>query len=596
MDDIRAQARDLGIQAEYAGMDGTSHDVPETTLEKLIAAFGPGTAMRPQALKAPPGARCHLPDGPRSWGVAVQLYQLRSARNWGIGDFADLEDLAARLGGIGADFIGLNPLHAMFLADPARCSPFSPSNRRFLNPLYLAVDRIQGFDPAMTDNEEIEKLRGTDLVDYPGVAGAKLRALRQVWQGLGQPDADDGFRRRNGADLDRHALFDALSAHMVAAGHGAGWAAWPDGWRDPDGDPVARFVGDHGADIAFYRWLQDQADRQLARARDACKAAGMGIGLYLDVAVGEAGDGSGSWGQPDVLADVRIGAPPDYFNEGGQDWGLAPLSPAAMAASRAAPFGALMAGVMARAGAVRIDHALGLWQLFLIPEGVGAEAGTYARYPLDDMLRALAAASRDSETLVIGEDLGNVPPGFREMMEAANILSYRILFFERGKDGGFLPPEDYPGKALACLSTHDLPTFLGWWAGRDIELRAQFDLIGPDTAREQAGARPGERRDLVRALAHAGLLEDEGVADSGQAPLDLVVAAHRFVARTPARLMAVRLEDLAGDDRPVNLPSTADEYPNWRPKLPGTIDAITGSATFGAIVAGIRAERGEEGR
>ncbi len=596
MDDIRAQARDLGIQAEYAGMDGTSHDVPETTLKKLIAAFGPGTAMRPQALKAPPGARCHLPDGPRSWGVAVQLYQLRSARNWGIGDFADLEDLAARLGGIGADFIGLNPLHAMFLADPARCSPFSPSNRRFLNPLYLAVDRIQGFDPAMTDNDEIEKLRRTDLVDYPGVAGAKLRALRQVWQGLGQPDADDGFRRRNGADLDRHALFDALSAHMVAAGHGAGWAAWPDGWRDPDGDPVARFAGDHGADIAFYRWLQDQADRQLARARDACKAAGMGIGLYLDVAVGEAGDGSGSWGQPDVLADVRIGAPPDYFNEGGQDWGLAPLSPAAMAASRAAPFGALMAGVMARAGAVRIDHALGLWQLFLIPEGVGAEAGTYARYPLDDMLRALAAASRDSETLVIGEDLGNVPPGFREMMEAANILSYRILFFERGKDGGFLPPEDYPGKALACLSTHDLPTFLGWWAGRDIELRAQFDLIGPDTAREQAEARPGERRDLVRALAHAGLLEDEGVADSGQAPLDLVVAAHRFVARTPARLMAVRLEDLAGDDRPVNLPSTADEYPNWRPKLPGTIDAITGSATFGAIVAGIRAERGGQGR
>ena len=596
MDDIRAQARDLGIQAEYAGMDGTSHDVPETTLEKLIAAFGPGTAMRPQSLKAPPGACCHLPDGPRSWGVAVQLYQLRSARNWGIGDFADLEDLAARLGGIGADFIGLNPLHAMFLADPARCSPFSPSNRRFLNPLYLAVDRIQGFDPAMTDNDEIEKLRRTDLVDYPGVAGAKLRALRQVWRGLGQPDADDGFRRRNGADLDRHALFDALSAHMVAAGHGAGWAAWPDGWRDPDGDPVARFVGDHGADIAFYRWLQDQADRQLARARDACKAAGMGIGLYLDVAVGEAGDGSGSWGQPDVLADVRIGAPPDYFNEGGQDWGLAPLSPAAMAASRAAPFGALMAGVMARAGAVRIDHALGLWQLFLIPEGVGAEAGTYARYPLDDMLRALAAASRDSETLVIGEDLGNVPPGFREMMEAANILSYRILFFERGKDGGFLPPEDYPGKALACLSTHDLPTFLGWWAGRDIELRAQFDLIGPDTAREQAEARPGERRDLVRALARAGLLEDEGIADSGQAPLDLVVAAHRFVARTPARLMAVRLEDLAGDDRPVNLPSTADEYPNWRPKLPGTIDAITGSATFGAIVAGIRAERGEEGR
>lgn len=590
MDGIAGRARDLGIQPEYEGIGGTIHRVPDSTLEKLVAAFGPGPAARPQALAAPPDARCHLPDGPRSWGVAVQLYQLRSARNWGIGDFADLEDLAAILGGMGADFIGLNPLHAMFLADPARCSPFSPSNRRFLNPLYLAVDRIPGFDPAMIDMDGMERLRGADLVDYPGVADAKLRALRALWDRSGQPDASPGFRRRSGADLDRHALFDAVSAHMAAAGHGAGWTGWPEAWRDPDGAKVADFAHAHAAEIAFYRWLQDQADLQLARARDACRTAGMAIGLYLDVAVGEAADGSGSWGHPDVLSGVRIGAPPDYFNEGGQDWALAPLSPAAMAASGAAPFGALMAGVMARAGAVRIDHAMGLWQLFLIPEGVGPDAGTYARYPLDDMLRALAQASNDHDTIVIGEDLGNVPPGFREVMEAANILSYRILFFERDADGGFVPPGDYPAKALACLSTHDLPTFLGWWGGHDIALRARFGLIGADAAREQSEARPGERRALVRALRDAGLW-DGGDDIPGPPPPDLVAAVHRYVARTPARLMAVRLEDLARDDRPVNLPSTADEYPNWRPRLRGTVDEITGSDAFRAIIDAIRAER-----
>ena len=596
MADIAARARELGIQPEYDGMDGTRHQVPDSTLESLVEAFGrDAAAMRPQALQAPPGLRCYLPDGGRFWGVAVQLYQLRSARNWGIGDFADLEDLIPVLAGRGADFIGLNPLHALFLADPERCSPFSPSNRRFLNPLYLAVDRIPGFDPGMVEAPDLDGLRATELVDYRGVARAKMAALRAVWRALDMPDATDEFRRKGGADLDRHALFDAISADMAAKGQGAGWRAWPDDWHDPKGRAVADFAAAHAGDIAFYRWLQEQADGQLARAQEACKTAGMAIGLYLDVAVGEAGDGSGSWGHPDVLSSVRIGAPPDYFNEQGQDWGLAPLSPAAMAASRAAPFGTLMAGVMARAGAVRIDHALGLWQLFLIPEGAGADAGAYARYPLDDMLRALAQASNDSGTIVIGEDLGNVPPGFREMMEQAGILSYRILFFER-EGTAFVAPEDYPEGALACLSTHDLPTFKGWWTGKDIALRVEFDLIGAETGREQADARPAERRDLVRALCDAGLLDQAGdMAENDAVPLDLMVAVHRYVARTPSRLMAARLEDLAQDIRPVNLPSTAGEYPNWRPRLAATIDEIAASPAFDAIVSGIAAERPRTG-
>lgn len=591
MGDIEARARAQGIQPDYEGVGGSRHRVPQATLESLVAAFGPGAGMPPQELTAPEGVRCHLPDAPKAWGVAVQLYQLRSARNWGIGDFADLEALAVILAEQGADFIGLNPLHALFLSDPARCSPFSPSNRRFLNPLYIAVDRVAGFDPVMTDAAEIARLQGTDLVDYPAVAAAKLRVLRRIWNGLGGPDASADFRRRGGDDLDRHALFEAVSARMAAEGHGAGWRGWPEPWRDPDGPQVGAFARDHGPDIAFHRWLQEEADRQLAGVQAACARAGMAIGLYLDVAVGEAADGSGNWGRPDVLSGVSIGAPPDYFNEHGQDWGLAPLSPAAMVATRAAPFGTLMARVMARAGAVRIDHAMGLWQLFLIPEGAGPREGAYARYPLHDMLRALAGASNASRTIVIGEDLGNVPPGFRAMMDAVGILSYRILFFER-EGTSFIAPRDYPENALACLSTHDLPTFQGWWACRDVALRERFALIAGETAREQADARPAERRALLRALADAGLLarcDDRPPGDS--APLDVLVAVHRYLARTPSRLMAVRLEDLAGEIRPVNLPSTSNEYPNWRPRLGRTVEEIAKGEMFNAVLAGIRAER-----
>ena len=591
MTDIRARARELGIQPDYEGVGGTRHEVPDETLEKLVAAFGPAPAMRPRALEAPEGVRCRLPEGPPAWGVAVQLYQIRTARNWGIGDFADLETLAAILGAQGAAFVGLNPLHALFLADPARCSPFSPSNRRFLNPLYIAVDRIPGFAPDMADPGEIARLQATDLVDYPAVAALKLRALRAAWRAAGAPDASDAFRGGNGAELDRHALFETLSAHMAARGHGAGWRSWPPAWQDADGPAVTAFARDHAPDLAFHRWLQEQADLQLARAQDACRDAGMGIGLYLDIAVGEAADGSGSWGRPDVPGGIRIGAPPDYFNEKGQDWGLAPLSPAAMAATRAASFETLIGGVMRRAGAVRIDHAMGLWQLFLIPDGADASAGAYARYPLDDMLRALAAASNRHGAVVIGEDLGNVPPGFREMMEAAGILSYRILFFER--DGiAFVPPQDYPTNALACMSTHDLPTFQGWWRGDDVRLRQEFALVSEDTGREQAEARPAERQALLRALGDAGLLPREQDAPGGEAaPLAVVVAAHRYLARTPCRLMAVRLEDLAGEIRPVNLPSTQDEYPNWRPKLALALDDVVAGDTFRAIVGGIRSER-----
>jgi 4-alpha-glucanotransferase len=360
-----------------------------------------------------------------------------------------------------------------------------------------------------------------------------------------------------------------------------------------DGPAVRSFAEQNPEAVEFHIWLQWLADRQLRDARDACRAAGMRIGLYLDFAVGEAPDGSGAWSDRQlVVPGIHVGAPPDYFNEDGQDWGLAPLSPVKMAERRAAPFRTLMEDATHRAGALRIDHAMGLWQLFLIPAGMTAAEGTYARYPFQDMIAALARASQAGRTIIIGEDLGNVPEGFREVMEAVGILSYRILLFERD-EAGFIPPERYPEKALVCLSTHDLPTFQGWWRGDDIALRGSHGLIGEAAVEEQTHARDGERRDLLNDLVRLNLLpvQEAEASVPDAAPEALVVAAHRLMARTPALLFAARLEDLAGEHAPVNLPSTTDDYPNWRRKLGVTLEDLPQTPLFRAITAGIRAER-----
>ena len=594
MMNLHERARAYGIQPDYELVGGKMQTAPDDTLRGLLEAFGADTLPPLKTvprLVAPAGARCHVPAEGRLWGIALQLYQLRSARNWGIGDFADLEVLAARAARAGAAFLGLNPLHAMFLSDPARCSPFSPSNRRFLNPLYLAVDRVPGFRPDMADEARLRNLRAAPLVDYPGVAAVKMAALRAIWA-AGDARLPDDFVAEGGADLRRHALFEVVSAEMVATGHGPGWLSWPEDWHEAEAAPVRRLAQERADDLAFHMWLQYLCQSQLQALRDLCRDHGMAIGLYLDFAVGEAADGSGSWGSDIVLPDVRIGAPPDYFNEQGQDWGLAPLSPVAMAATGAAPFRDLIRHATRQAGALRIDHAMGLWQLFLMPRGAGAAQGTYARYPLADMLTALAEASQQNRTTIIGEDLGNVPPGFREVMEACRILSYRIFFFERGAKG-FIPPADYPREALACLSTHDLPTFRGWWRGDDVALREQFGFISPAAAEDQRRSRAGERADLLDDLVGAGLLAPEA-ADAvtpGDAPAALTIAVHRHLARAPSRLFAVRLEDLAAELHPVNVPSTVDEYPNWRRKLSLPLDDLVTTPLFTELTQALAAER-----
>lgn len=608
LDDLAAR---YAIQRRYHTIDGREFRPPPETLRGLLAAFGVAVgdgaaelaslAAAPTAgeplLRAPAGVACHLPDWlahGRAWGLAIQLYQLRSARSWGIGDFADLAALARLAAAEGADFVGLNPLHALFLAKPTRCSPFSPSNRRFLNPLYIAVGDLPGVDAGWVPADALATVRASELVDYAAVAGLKLGALRRLWRTeRGDLRGFARFRAAGGEALERHARFEAISARMVADDHGAGWSTWPAALQDPDGPDVAEFALRHADDVGFHAWLQWLADRQLGEARDAALAAGMRIGLYLDFAVGDALDGSSTWSDRHVtVPGVRVGAPPDYFSAAGQDWNLAPLSPVEMAATGAAPFGALIGAATRYAGALRIDHAMALWQLFLMPDGATPAEGTYVRFPVEAMIAALAEASRANRTVIIGEDLGNVPDGFRAVMDAARILSYRILLFER--DGaGFIAPGAYPRNALVCLSTHDLPTFQGWWRGDDIGLRAGHGLIAPEAAAAQAAARDVERRNLLGDLVAAGLLTADaaGHADLDTAPDAIVTAVHRHLAGAPSRLFAVRLEDLAGERAAVNLPGTVDAYPNWRRKLPVALEALPDQPLWRGIAAALRAER-----
>lgn len=601
MTNLREDAERRGIALSYEGADGRLTGVPEETLMFLIEALRDTTAVPAEAAtpKASPD-RCFLPDflvSGRAWGISLQLYELRSERNAGIGDFADLADFCRIAGALGADFVGCNPLHALFLADPGRCSPFFPSNRRFLNPLYIAVDQVSCVTWSDHQLRRAKWLREDDLVDYAAVTELKLELLRDAWSNwkgsLDLPRADfAAFQAEGGELLRRHALFESLSRHFSRSGEGAGWRGWPlacQDWRSPD---IAAFARENEDEIEFNTWLQWLATRQLATAADAARKAGMRIGLYLDFAVAEAPDGSATWSEPDnFLPRIKIGAPPDVFSAAGQDWGLAALSPAVFKQRQAGSYEALLTQVMRGAGALRIDHAMSACRLFVIPEASPAREGTYLRYPMQNVLATMAVLSRRSGCIVIAEDLGNVPPGFREALQARDMLSYRVLCFEH-KAGEFRPAASYPRLSLACVTTHDLPPLRGWWNGDDIALRQSQGLVDSNSAIRQQAERRKLKLSLWRILKgeRSGPDHMPDAAEDQRWP-EVAVAVHRFIARTPSMLVATRLADMTGETRPTNIPGTSEDYPNWRPKLSITLEEFAGSEMPLAIARALSGER-----
>ena len=607
-------AESHGIQLAYVSELGERRQIDDTAKRALLTALGvdpEGEALGSfDDTKDTPTRACALPpavQAQRCWGVACQLYGLRSQRNLGIGDFEDLAVLADIAGAAGAAFVGVNPLHALFLADPGRHSPYSPSTRRFVNPLYIAIDQLEGGQQATAElraeSPALFKSLADDLVDYHGVAALKRQLLRRIHAARAgsyrEQPAFQSFCADGGDALRAFALFEAISEHEVEAGRHAGWHTWSADLKDAGSEAVARFAVDHAALVDFHGWLQFEADTQLARAQTRARAAGMHIGLYLDLAVGVAPDGADTWIDPTLtVGAARVGAPPDLFNSLGQDWGLAPLSPKALAERDFRPLSESFAALTRHAGAVRIDHVMGLARLWWIPEGQVSSGGGYLRYPLGAMVDTVATVSEHNTCLVVGEDLGTVPPGFRHVMEAARILSYRVLYFERHGETAFLPPETYPQLALACISTHDLPTLAGWWNGVDIGLRIEAGTQSASAAERDQQDRRRAKRALVSALAEVALLppglervatgEDEvpqGLSD------DVAVAIHRFIAMTASLLVAVQLDDMIGLQRQPNLPGTTDQYPNWRCRSTVPLEDLAANHRFRDLAAAMRHER-----
>jgi len=608
-------ARENGISLTRPSPDNREVAISDDTKREILAALDVGIAAENTKVKqrSKPVAKptntvvpqSFLPqflENTRIWGVSLQLYELLSARNWGIGDFEDLARVTDLVASLGGDFIGLNPLHAPFLADPDRCSPYEPSSRQYLNPLYIAVDRIPGFKTDEQLERQLKALRATDLVDYMSVAQVKLTCLRRLWTGWDTSEKTDhsyspsefhAYVDQGGEGLRRHALFETISSSMCSRGMGAGWRQWPEEFRRPDTPAVANFAGQHGDDIQFHMWLQWLAHCQLTEASSRARRAGLRIGLYLDLAVGEAIDGSATWSARDIyIASATIGSPPDPFAPDGQDWHLAAFHPSELARGDDTPFERMLSAAMRYAGAIRIDHAAALRRLFLVPLTGGPDGGAYVDYPLDDLLQILAQSSTRYRCLVIGEDLGMLPEGFQNTLADARILSYRILSYEREGEE-FKPAEAYPDLALACISTHDHQTLAGWWKGSDIDLRAEHGIVPAEMTEKHRQERNGERQALLDALpeALAGISAPLPADTHPDALTDLVTRAHRFVARTPSLLVAVRLAELTDEKQPTNIPGTRDSYPNWKPKLSIPIEELNKVALLIAVARTMREER-----
>jgi 4-alpha-glucanotransferase len=572
-----------------------------------------GTAERCLLIVSPPA--CYEPAaivaGRRLWGIAVQLYTLRSRANWGIGDFRDLELLIRWTAACGAGFIGLNPLHALAPADPARSSPYSASSRHFLNVLYIAVPAVPEFEECAAARNHLAdpqvasrlmSLRAGELVDYRGVAELKFEFLALLYQdfrdrhlatGSARARSFLGFVAERGAALQLHARFDALDRYFRATlGSASGWLSWPQEYRDVNGTAAARFAVEHPAEVDFYAYLQWLAHEQLLSAQALTRELGMPIGLYGDYAVGANPSGSETWvDQASYSLGAEIGAPPDPLALRGQGWGIPPQDPAAMQAQRLQGFVRLIRSNMRYYGALRLDHVMSLCRLWWVPGGCSPTDGAYVYYPLQQLLTVLSLESARSSCLVVGEDLGVVPDEMRQAMPEFGLYHYKVLLFEK-TDGRFRRPDEFVKRALATVTTHDMPTLRSFWEGRDIELRRRLNLYpSADIENEIVRERAHDREMLLSALRDQGLSPAQPSTPDEPFTAELAYALHLYLARSSTSLVALQIEDLLGMVDPVNVPGTDAEYPNWQRKLCADIEDMAVRDDFAAQLAAIQRAR-----
>ncbi|SMG60620.1 4-alpha-glucanotransferase [Paraburkholderia susongensis] len=550
------------------------------------------------------GAGKDAPPAPPLWGIAAQLYGLRRTGDGGIGDYTALAQLAQHSAKRGAHALAVSPTHAMFSAQPERFSPYAPSSRLWLNVTHIDPAAMFGAAAmraalASVLSSEHGGSAGSNyedepLIDWPNATPLKLKVLRALYEQFNAHERAQhtqralefhGFCERAGRALEDHARFEALQAAQLAQGGDAHWRNWPEALRDPRSPEVEAFAAAHRDEVDFHLFLQWLAARGLSHAQHVAREAGMAIGLIADLAVGCDSAGSHAWSYPDdMLRGVSVGAPPDLFNQAGQSWGLTTFSPRAMRTQGFSAFIDMLRAAFAQAGGIRIDHILGLRRLWLVPEGESARNGAYLRYPLEDLLRLIALESWRHRAIVIGEDLGTVPPGFRERLGEHGIDGIRVLWFESARDGnGFKAPREWDRHAVGTTTTHDLPTVAGWWRGSDITWRnrigqtmARADGRDPEQAAQKERAR--DRAALWRAFQQAGVAAP-GVAPPPpeSAPVDEALA---FVAATPGPLVTYPLEDLLALVEQPNLPGSIDEHPNWRRRMTLPVDAMFDDAAF----------------
>ncbi len=512
-----------------------------------------------QLLITGPG-RCHLPRDLRAWGWAIQLSTTRSDRSWGIGDLDDLRRLAAWSAGEGAGFVGVSPLGAPNPGPSPEASPYYPSTRRFGSPLHLAIEPIAREHPGVdvADLRELARaLNGDRRIDRSRVIAAKLAALQRIWdRGIGDRAGLDAWRAEQGEALERWAAFSVLSERL-----GPGWQSWPEPYRDPAGPAVAAVANEASDRIAFHCWLQLCFDRQLAAASEP-------MPRLADMPVGVDPGGFDAWDWQDQLAiGASIGAPPDRFNTAGQDWGLPPFIPHRLRDAAYRPFIETIRAQLRHAGGLRIDHVLGLFRLWWVPGRAGPADGAYVRQPTDELLDIVAIESHRAGAVVVGEDLGTVPPGVREELRRRRLLSTRLVLFERQRPGR------YPRQALAAVTTHDLPTVAGLVSGTDLD-----DQRAAGVDADPAGAQTLR----ARLIAAAGVGDD---ADSRH----VSVAVHRALAESPSMLVAATLEDGLGVEERPNLPGTVHpQRDNWSLALPLTLEEIRDDPRVAGLVEALR--------
>jgi 4-alpha-glucanotransferase len=539
---------------------GEAPDVP------LLVA--PGRAYQPEFVRAQQ----------RRWVWSVQLYAVRSRRNWGIGDFTDLLRLLDFAATTGAGGVGINPLHVLHAG---QSSPYSPSSRRFLSPLYIDLDAVPEFGGAAASGftDEISHLRTLDMVDYAGVEAVKRAALRQCHQTFRQQaqparrEAFERFRLERGDALAGFAAFELLKQR-----HTGPWWEWPAPLQKPSAALLSELRQAAHEELEFHEYVQWVADDQLRACRDRAQALRLPIGLYLDLAVGVDPNGADVWGSSsDFSQGLSVGAPPDAWNPAGQSWGIASFHPQSLIETDFAVLRQTLRSVMRYAGAIRIDHALGLNRMFLIPEGRDATHGAYVRFPFEAMLAVVAQESVAHRCLVIGEDLGTVPEGVSEALRDWGVWSYRVALFERHWDGRFRDPGEYPADAIVTFSTHDLPTFTGWMTAHDLKLKAELRMNSGEGGHDRGRARDSLREAFAR----------NGIGSDSQATLaDLT----RFLARTPSRLLAVAIDDALAIADQTNIPGTVAEHPNWMRRLPVDLEELAAHENVKAVASALEAE------